>query len=152
MTKNRRGEQRTVFWLPLSFTPDGIMIETFQGSRGVSGEIRTFESAVGMPVANFLRTEVENEAKRLGYKYVYIRRAEASAWYQRPVAYDEVKKSARGRELTETRGENERNRAELGALEEQAKDKIRSRMKKMIDGVAESGDYMEWMDVFRKTL
>lgn len=150
--KNSAVSEKKIFEAPIAFRNNGVVIKTFQGARGVSGEIRDLERAVRMPIANFLCSVIEEEARRLGFKYTYIMRPETSTWYSIPITDDEVKKSAAGRRMLKKSPTSlsPSESAELIRLGMEAVDRIRLRMRKIIEGVANSRNYTPFRNFFRK--
>lgn len=153
-TKNRKlkDREKVIFQASVSFRKNGVVIETFQGNVGVSGEIRAFESAAQMPAANFLCSTIEDEAKRLGYKYVYIKRPETNPWFKDPMLSDELRKIPGIKKFAGTRVTSKSEKVEYKRLETIAANRIRTRMKKMIDGVANSRNYKPFKRFYRTEL
>ncbi|MBU0662337.1 MAG: hypothetical protein ABH854_00055 [Candidatus Diapherotrites archaeon] len=139
----------------IAFKENTVVVKALQGWTGVSSDIRAFEKEAKMPMANFVCSVIEAEAKRLGYKAVHIMRPEKNRWFQTPTLYREVSKTARGKSLYEKweSGElKESEEKELARLKETAKENIQQRMKKITNGAAEARGYKPLKNFFRKKL
>jgi len=145
----------------LGFRKDAVVIRMFQGQTHASGPIREFEKEAGVPIANFLCSIVEGEAKRLGYKEVRIMRPENYRWYRNPVINAEVKKINRWRDLDKTVAEDvewlsEKELQDISKEREEiqtvARGRIQKRMNRIAEGVAQRRNYKPLKYYFRKTL
>ena len=123
----------------------------FQGHRKSLAEIREFESVTREPIANALLREVEQQAKKNGYKEIKIRGPEQLESYNYPHVNDSLR--YRGKTLWEKKKYNVLNAAEEKEFQEivtRESNKIRARMTKIYSDVAnalgykkQNGDYIK---------
>jgi hypothetical protein len=66
----------------LGFTEDSVIIEAIQGEK--NRHMAPLNQRLGMPWANYLLHQIEENARVVGKKFVHIRRPETLLYYQRP--------------------------------------------------------------------
>lgn len=72
----------------LGFTSRAVIIEAIQGVSGREDSVRSFERMSGMPLANLIMQNVEEQAYRCRFTQVKIRRPETLQWYNEPQVPD----------------------------------------------------------------
>jgi hypothetical protein len=69
----------------LGFEKDAVVIESIQGIDKTKKDLDAFKNLAGMPWANYLLQQVEEHARKHGFKYVKIRRPETLDYYGAPM-------------------------------------------------------------------
>jgi hypothetical protein len=70
--------------LSLGFTKSGLIIEAIQGTMGKKQMQREFWRLGKKPIFEFMLHEIEEHAKKLGFRYIKIRRPETLYYYKKP--------------------------------------------------------------------
>jgi hypothetical protein len=135
--------EERAFEARLSFEKGGVLIRALQGTRNIV-EIRQFERLVGMPVANYMVLEIEQQAKMLGYKRVKLPNPTALEAYKNPNFYTSLR--YRGKTLFRKKMEGElthEEELELNKILNTTKEKVKERINSLYTSVALSLGYRE---------
>ena len=151
--KRNSHSNKPLFEAKLGFgrDPNGkkvVYIEALQGTKGITPHLRDFENAVGMPAPNFLVAEIEAQAKALGYDKVGFVDVHQLDWYQHPAitdlkitTFEDFLKKNKGMPQTELRKKYREIREEEVRATQVKRDKIRKRMEKLYNNVAQTMGY-----------
>jgi hypothetical protein len=135
-TNNKARKTETIFEARLKFDKDIILVESIQGTK-LLAEMREFESVVGIPTSRYLIKEIINQAKKMKYKQIKLRRAETHQSYKNPNWTTMLNKQEKQLQLKVALGEANLNEIkELTIIKNEAIKTIRQRMKKLYDVVA----------------
>lgn len=138
----KSGENRLIFWATLSFEPKGVVIESLQGRKGIFGLLSEFRGAVGMHHADFVVSEIELQAKRMGYKKVFLPVPEELDYYRTP--YEDKYQFEAALGTRRLREEVPEERARIGH--------IRENIKKLYYGVIQNRGFVREGSRFAKEL
>jgi len=152
-TLGAEAHTRIAFETRIEFKKNEVFISALQGKPGKGKQISEFEQIVGMPIAKYFVTEIENQAKANKYHRVVFPAPEALAAYKSPNPLGEL--NDRGKSLMEKYAErklSEKETQELNHLLEQTREKIRRRIHKTYTSVAKDLGYTHAGHIFVKEL
>lgn len=120
----------------LGFEKRSVVIEAIQGMADEKETLDVFSGLVGMPWANFLVLQVEEQARKTGFTHVKIRKPEGLFWYRSP---NVISFGADGKKKTPEQMEEDQQ-------------KIRIRMRGKYKAIAKRLGYAPAGDFFVKAL
>jgi hypothetical protein len=136
-----------IFYAGLSFEPKTVVINTLQGKKGQSKLLKEFQTTVGMHYADFIVSEIESQAKRIGYKQVVIPNPEELDYYKEPYKDTLIKQPDGSYKIKKTRP------LKPNIPEEKAEiNRIRENIRKLYLGVINNRSFVREGNRFVKKL
>ncbi|MFA6064363.1 MAG: hypothetical protein WCW44_04115 [archaeon] len=135
-------KQHPIFEARVKFNENGvILVREIQGAYGNSTLVKDFERVVGMPVANYLLSEIERVGKSAGYHTIQISSAESNFYFDHPSLKTKLMRSNKGKSVSKKDLSNPSSKVEVQNYFGSESAKIQRRMRALHEKVASSMGY-----------